>query len=224
MFSYPAHRQIPNLVIAAPKDEQELRSLVRTALAQDHPFALNYRVTPASGCPSGRRRSSRWDAARSCGGTDILLVGFGPIVARGLRGRRRARCRWLVGRRDQRALPQADGPPAHPRPGAREAPRCHARGEHGDRRVRLGGPSKVLEEARLRIRPTATSRFGSWASPGTGSSTTARSLTLRRLIRSTAPGSWASSGDAGPAPRGASSSGCLSVSVSLVWFRFVSLF
>ena len=42
MFTIPAQRQLPNLVIAAPRDEQELRSLLRTALAQDHPFALHY--------------------------------------------------------------------------------------------------------------------------------------------------------------------------------------
>jgi len=42
MFTLSAQRQLPNLVIASPKDEQELRSLLRTALAQDHPFALHY--------------------------------------------------------------------------------------------------------------------------------------------------------------------------------------
>jgi 1-deoxy-D-xylulose-5-phosphate synthase len=85
MFSYPAHRQIPNLVIAAPKDEQELRSLVRTALAQDHPFALNYPRDAGFGVPERTpevlpvgRGEVLWE------GTDILLVGFGPIVARGL--------------------------------------------------------------------------------------------------------------------------------------------
>ena len=42
MFTIPAQRMLPNLVIASPTDEQELRSLLRTALAQDHPFALHY--------------------------------------------------------------------------------------------------------------------------------------------------------------------------------------
>ena len=42
MFTMPAQRILPNLVIASPRDEQELRSLLRTALAQDHPFALHY--------------------------------------------------------------------------------------------------------------------------------------------------------------------------------------
>ncbi len=85
MFSYPAHRQIPNLVIAAPKDEQELRSLVRTALAQEHPFALNYPRDAGFGVPERTPEVlpvGRGEVLRE--GTDILLVGFGPIVARGL--------------------------------------------------------------------------------------------------------------------------------------------
>jgi 1-deoxy-D-xylulose-5-phosphate synthase len=85
MFSFPAHRQIPNLVIAAPKDEQELRSLVRTALAQDHPFALNYPRDAGFGVPERTPEI----LPVGCGevlreGGDVLLVGFGPIVARGL--------------------------------------------------------------------------------------------------------------------------------------------
>ena len=42
MFTLPAQRQLPNLVIASPKDEQELRSLLHSGLGQDHPFALHY--------------------------------------------------------------------------------------------------------------------------------------------------------------------------------------
>ena len=50
-----------------PKDEQELRSLLRTAFAQDHPFALHY-PRDAGLRPARRssRRSSRSAAARSC--------------------------------------------------------------------------------------------------------------------------------------------------------------
>ena len=46
MFTLPTQMQIPHMVIASPKDEQELRSLVRTAFAQDHPFALHYPRDP----------------------------------------------------------------------------------------------------------------------------------------------------------------------------------
>ena len=85
MFTLPAQRQLPNLVIASPKDEQELRSLLRTALAQDHPFALHYPRDPGFGLepveptilPIGRGEVVRE-------GTQLLFVGFGPILARAL--------------------------------------------------------------------------------------------------------------------------------------------
>jgi 1-deoxy-D-xylulose-5-phosphate synthase len=85
MFTLPAQRQLPNLVIASPKDEQELRSLVRTAFAQDHPFALHYPRDAGFGLepvapvivPIGRGEVLRE-------GRDVLFVGFGPIVMRAL--------------------------------------------------------------------------------------------------------------------------------------------
>jgi 1-deoxy-D-xylulose-5-phosphate synthase len=85
MFTLPAQRQLPNLIIAAPRDEQELRSLLRTALAQDHPFALHYPRDPGFGLapiepsvlPIGQGEILRE-------GRDLLFVGFGPIVARAI--------------------------------------------------------------------------------------------------------------------------------------------
>jgi 1-deoxy-D-xylulose-5-phosphate synthase len=85
MFTLPAQRQLPNLVIASPKDEQELRSLLHTALSQDHPFALHYPRDPGFGLepvvpsimPIGCGEVLRE-------GRDLLFVGFGPIVARAM--------------------------------------------------------------------------------------------------------------------------------------------
>jgi 1-deoxy-D-xylulose-5-phosphate synthase len=85
MFTVAAQRQLPHLVIASPKDEQELRSLLRTALAQDHPFALHYPRDPGFGLPPvdpvvvpiGQGETLR-------DGRDILFVGFGPIVMRAM--------------------------------------------------------------------------------------------------------------------------------------------
>ena len=85
MFTLSAQRQIPNLVIASPRDEQELRSLMRTAFAQDHPFALHYPRDPGFGLapvdpvvmPVGQGEALR-------DGRDLLFIGFGPIVARAL--------------------------------------------------------------------------------------------------------------------------------------------
>jgi 1-deoxy-D-xylulose-5-phosphate synthase len=85
MFTIPAQRQLPNLIVASPKDEQELRSLVVTALGQDHPFALHYPRDPGFGLPPVEPVSipiGTGELLRA--GRDILFVGFGPIVARAL--------------------------------------------------------------------------------------------------------------------------------------------
>ncbi len=85
MFSFPALRQVPNLVIAEPADEQELRSLVRTALAQEHPFALHYPRDAGFGLPDRKPEIlpiGRGEVIRE--GRDILVVGLGPIIQRGL--------------------------------------------------------------------------------------------------------------------------------------------
>jgi 1-deoxy-D-xylulose-5-phosphate synthase len=85
MFTLPVQRQLPHLVIASPKDEQELRSLVRTGLAQDHPFALHYPRDPGFGVPEREPELlpvGRGEVLRE--GTDLLFVGFGPIVHRAL--------------------------------------------------------------------------------------------------------------------------------------------
>ena len=83
MFALPAQRQLPNLVIASPKDEQELRSLLRTALEQDHPFAIHYPRDAGAGVPEAPGTPlpvGRGEVLRE--GRDLLFVGFGPIVQR----------------------------------------------------------------------------------------------------------------------------------------------
>ena len=85
MFTLPAQLQLPHLVVASPKDEQELRSLLRTALDQDHPFALHYPRDAGFGLEPVEPRVlpiGRGEVLRE--GRDVLFVGFGPIVARAL--------------------------------------------------------------------------------------------------------------------------------------------
>ena len=85
MFTIPAQRMLPNLVIASPKDEQELRSLLRTALAQDHPFALHYPRDAGFGVPERDPEVlpvGRGEVLRE--GRDLLLVAFGPITMRAM--------------------------------------------------------------------------------------------------------------------------------------------
>jgi 1-deoxy-D-xylulose-5-phosphate synthase len=85
MFQIAAQRQLPNLIVASPRDEQELRSLVRTGLASDHPFALHYPRDAGFGVPERDAEPipiGRGEVLRD--GSDALIVGFGPIVMRGV--------------------------------------------------------------------------------------------------------------------------------------------
>ncbi len=83
MFAIPAQRQLPYLVVASPKDEQELRSLVHTAFDQSHPFALHYPRDPGFGLPPAKPKAIKIGQAEVLReGSDMLFVGFGPIVSR----------------------------------------------------------------------------------------------------------------------------------------------
>ena len=84
MFTLSALRQLPNLVMAAPRDEQQLRHLLHTAFSQDHPFALQYPRDAGFGLPAEEPTPievGRGELLRD--GSDILLIGLGPIIARG---------------------------------------------------------------------------------------------------------------------------------------------
>jgi len=99
MFTLPAQRQLPNIVVASPKDEQELRRLMRTAFGQDHPFAIHYprdagfdlpAVDPEP-IPVGEAETVRQ-------GSDVLVVSFGPILDRGLEAADRLGAEgWSIG-------------------------------------------------------------------------------------------------------------------------------
>jgi 1-deoxy-D-xylulose-5-phosphate synthase len=83
MFTLAAQRSLPNLVIGSPKDEQELRDMVVTALAHDGPVSLHYPRDTGEDLPDRQGEAleiGRADVLRT--GDDLLLVGFGPIVQR----------------------------------------------------------------------------------------------------------------------------------------------
>jgi 1-deoxy-D-xylulose-5-phosphate synthase len=85
MFTIPAQRQLPNLIVASPKDEQEARRLLHAAFGQDHPFALHYPRDPGYDLPAVTPDPipvGQAEVLRE--GNEILIVGFGPIVMRGL--------------------------------------------------------------------------------------------------------------------------------------------
>lgn len=104
MFTIPAQRQLPNLIVAAPRDEQQLRRLLRTAFAQDHPFALHYPRDPGFDLPAVEPVPvpvGTGELLRE--GEEILFVGFGPIVMRALDAAERLAAEgWSVGVIDAR--------------------------------------------------------------------------------------------------------------------------
>jgi 1-deoxy-D-xylulose-5-phosphate synthase len=85
MFAVAAQRQLPNLIVASPKDEQELRRLLHTAFGQGHPFALHYPRDPGFDLPALEPTPipvGEGEVLRE--GSDLLIIGFGPIVKRGI--------------------------------------------------------------------------------------------------------------------------------------------
>jgi 1-deoxy-D-xylulose-5-phosphate synthase len=85
MFTLATQRQLPNLLVASPRDEQQLRRLLRTAFGQDHPMAIHYPRDPGQDLPDAEPTPvpvGRGETLRE--GTDIAIIGFGPILQRGL--------------------------------------------------------------------------------------------------------------------------------------------
>jgi 1-deoxy-D-xylulose-5-phosphate synthase len=83
MFTLPAQRSLPNLVIGSPKDEQEMRDMVVTAMGHDGPISLHYPRDHGEDLPDREGEAleiGRAEVLRN--GQDLLLIGFGPIVQR----------------------------------------------------------------------------------------------------------------------------------------------
>ncbi|MEP7082777.1 MAG: 1-deoxy-D-xylulose-5-phosphate synthase, partial [Chloroflexota bacterium] len=83
MFMLPAMRALPKLVIGSPKDEQEMRDMVVTALGHAGPVSLLYPRDAGEDLPDrtgAPLEIGRGEVLQS--GTDLLMVGFGPIVQR----------------------------------------------------------------------------------------------------------------------------------------------
>lgn len=83
VFDYAYLRCLPNMVIMAPKDEVELRNMVRTAIEyEDGPIALRYPRGSALGVstalPPVRLPIGRGEVVRE--GTDITIVAIGSRV------------------------------------------------------------------------------------------------------------------------------------------------
>ncbi|MCZ2109969.1 MAG: 1-deoxy-D-xylulose-5-phosphate synthase [Dehalococcoidia bacterium] len=76
-------RCLPNMVVAAPKDERELRDLLYTGVQHNHPFAVRFPRGTGPGAPTDLPMQAipvgRGEVLRE--GKDVTLVGFGVTVA-----------------------------------------------------------------------------------------------------------------------------------------------
>lgn len=82
VFDIAMFRVIPNLIFMAPKDENELKDMLYTAMLQDGPVAIRY---PRS-AGQGVKVSSTWTPVPLgkgevlSSGSDLMIMGIGPLV------------------------------------------------------------------------------------------------------------------------------------------------
>jgi 1-deoxy-D-xylulose-5-phosphate synthase len=83
MFTLTALRQVPNLVMAAPRDEQQLRRLLHTAFGQERPFAIQYPRDSGLGLPVATPEPVTIGSGELLReGRDVLVVCLGPVASR----------------------------------------------------------------------------------------------------------------------------------------------
>lgn len=82
IFDLSYLRMIPNMVVAAPRDEWELRDLMTTALGHDGPFAIRFPKGNLPQVPPRPRAEiplGSWEILRE--GSDVCLLATGKMVA-----------------------------------------------------------------------------------------------------------------------------------------------
>ncbi len=85
VFDISFLRAVPNLIISAPKDEQELRNLIYTGLESGKPFAVRYPRGNALGVETKdfeKIEIGSWE--KLVEGRDIAILGVGKYVQRAL--------------------------------------------------------------------------------------------------------------------------------------------
>ena len=86
LYDFAYLRTLPNMVVMAPKDENELRSMLRTAIEHPGPAALRFPRGAAPGVPVESDikplQIGRGELLRD--GTDLALVAIGAMIPRAL--------------------------------------------------------------------------------------------------------------------------------------------
>ncbi len=84
LFDFAYLRSMPNMVVMAPSDENELRRMLKTALTHNGPIALRYPRGAATGCPLEdpvRPLELGKGAIRLEAGRDVLILAIGrPLI------------------------------------------------------------------------------------------------------------------------------------------------
>jgi 1-deoxy-D-xylulose-5-phosphate synthase len=81
VFDIAYTRCIPNMVVAAPKDENELSDLLRTAVASERPFAIRYPRGFGLGVAETMPRTIEIGTGEILqDGSDLFLVAYGSMV------------------------------------------------------------------------------------------------------------------------------------------------
>ncbi len=86
VFDLSYLRCIPNMIVSAPKDEQELRDLLYTALKSGKPFAIRYPRGPAYGVPTEGFKEvpiGKWEELVE--GDEVVVIGIGYTVYQALK-------------------------------------------------------------------------------------------------------------------------------------------
>lgn len=83
LFDYAYLRSLPNMVIMAPKDENELRHMLYTSVHLHNPSSIRYPRDPGLGVPLDKefKRLPVGKAELLREGTDILIIAIGNRVA-----------------------------------------------------------------------------------------------------------------------------------------------
>lgn len=81
LFDYSYLRSIPNLTVMAPKDESELRDMIKTALSLDSPASIRYPRGKGTGAPLGEPKLldiGRAEVLKE--GKDVVIFAIGSTV------------------------------------------------------------------------------------------------------------------------------------------------
>ena len=112
LFDIAYLRGIPEMVLMAPKDEDELADMMKTALQLPGPSAIRY----PRGAVAGVARKAEpqvlpiGKAEVLEDGSDVAILGLGPMIALAQRTGRAPGARRLLRRGHQSALREAAGP------------------------------------------------------------------------------------------------------------------